>query len=115
MTGLSLFLFFLFLFFVFIPLEENTYIITILVVNILLRFYKFHKMTDVCWGGGSLGGVRVTRNRLQATSCTDDIVYINGHVYTQIATSYPMITVRVWVSVRVRVRYDVAVCVYKYP
>ena len=42
-----------------------------------------------------------------ATSCTGDIVYTDGHLYTQIATSYPMI--------RVRARYDVAVCVYKCP
>ena len=55
------------------------------------------------------------------TSCTGDIVYIDGHLYTQIVTSYPMIRVRVRVSVRVRarvrvrVRYDVAVCVYKCP
>ena len=67
----------------------------------------------------------VTRHRVQATSCTGDIVYIDGHLYTQIATSYPMIRVRVRVRVslkvrvrarvRVRVRYDVAVCVYRYP
>ena len=67
---------------------------------------------------------RNVRHRIQATSCTGDIVYIHGHFYTQIATSYPMIMVRVRfrvsvrvrvrARVRVRVRYDVAVCVYKY-
>ena len=60
-----------------------------------------------------------------ATSCIGDIAYTDGHLYTQIATSYPMIRVRVRVRVSVRVtarvrvrgtaRYDVAVCVYKCP
>ena len=51
-----------------------------------------------------------------AISCTLDTLYTDGHVYYQIATSYPLAMVRVSrVSVRakVRVTYDVAVSVYK--
>ena len=51
-----------------------------------------------------------------AISCTRDILYTVGHVYDQIVTSYPLAMVRFGrVRAKVRVRYDVAVSVYKCP
>ena len=61
----------------------------------------------------------VMRHLVQATSCTGDIVYIHGHLYTQTATSYRtlalILTLTLTLTLTLIIAYDVTICVYKCP